>query len=161
LCCCSWIKPCVCCICCWLLLLTILTAVLFAAINGLGRDVDDLQKGLVGDTGPPEGLSMTVTDLVIKKEPFTASSKEVLTKCPSQEYELIGCWVYINEETQWDLFETYTDLDPKGAPDCSCYCRHRLGVEEKGCHTAGAECRVQCAKFGTNWAQINGGSSTS
>jgi len=149
--CCKWIKPCICCICCWLVLLTILTSMLFAAINALGRDVDDLQKNRSGGGGIPGDLEMKVTDLVIQKQSID-STGSALVQCPDHDYELIGCWVYIGDADQWDQFITYDDLDPKGYPDCSCYCQH---IENSySCSQVGGECRAQCARFGHNWADI-------
>jgi len=102
----------------------------------------------------PEDLEMKVTDLVIQKQSID-STGSALVQCPDHDYELIGCWVYIGDADQWDAFIMYDDLDPKGYPDCSCYCQH---IENSySCSQVGGECRAQCAKFGTNWADIANG----
>jgi len=142
--CCRWVKPCIACICCWLLLLTLLLGLLFSRLTKLSEDVDDLKSQPVVVGGTDWGnLKVGMTDLQVLKTPIDTTGS-ALTQCPDEDWELINCWVYL--PNHWWMFTTYVDPDPNAFPDCSCYCQHK--DDSYGCQKIGAECRVQCARFG-------------
>jgi len=122
------------------------------AIGALQGDLDGLKDQVAANTaaiaalphdgGGPSG-DFGVTELEVVKTSID-NTGSALSRCPSEDYEIIGCWVYL--PNHWWMFSTYTDPDPSGFPDCSCYCQHK--DDSYGCTKIGAECRAQCAKFG-------------
>lgn len=104
-------------------------------------DIDQIKAGMAIGNGKKV---FGVTSLKVEKKRFGGNGNAVV-RCPSEDYELVSCWVYLDvPEDQYRFFEFYTDPDPKGYPDCSCYCTHI----DKGESACKGECRVQCATYG-------------
>lgn len=125
-------------------------------------DIEDLKNQVEGDNGDIKqdtddigaikaGMAigngkkvLGVTDLKFVKQKLGGDGKGIV-RCPSEDYELVSCWVFLDvPDDQYRFYEVYTDPDPAGYPDCSCYCTHI----DKGESACKGECRVQCAQYG-------------
>jgi len=94
-----------------------------------------------------ERFDMKVIELIVTKNDIDETGA-ALTRCPGHDWDLMNCWVYLPDE--WHEFETYTDPDGSGFPDCSCYCQHESNDPSK-CSDKGAKCEAQCVKYGVKY----------
>jgi len=118
--------------------------------NKVGDDKAQIMKDIAAIAALKAGMAIAngkkvfgVTEIKVEKKRL--SNGKAVVRCPSEDFELVSCWVYLDvPEDQYRYFEMYTDPDPKGFPDCSCYCSHI----DKGESACKGECRVQCATYG-------------
>lgn len=114
----------------------------------IGDNRKDIDAILAAGGGAGAGPVDTAIQTMVERSPIDATGAAV-AKCKSPDMQIIACWVYL--PNHWKMYTTYIspNVDVKnGFPDCQCFCQHK--DDSYGCQKVGAECRVQCAKFGSD-----------